>query len=79
MGLCILSLAYLIPSGEPLSLEQANKTTTEYFGYPQLEYWNFMTEEDGAALMNSNLGRMYEVMHGTYHSTLPEEKGRDIW
>lgn len=79
VGLALLSLAYQIPSAEPFNLDQANEQTTNRFGYPQWEYWNFFTAPDAPGLMLKNLDRMYEVMHGIYSSPNSEEKGRDIW
>ena len=79
IGLCLLSLAYQVPSPDPFSLESANEATTKRFGYPQWEYWNFFTAPDAPKLMKENLGRFWEVNNGHYPSPLPEENGRDIW
>ena len=79
IGLCLLSLAYQIPSSKPFDLDQQNKLTAGRFGYPQWEYWNFFTASDAPALMEADLSRMYEVNHGLYPSNIPEENGRDIW
>jgi soluble epoxide hydrolase / lipid-phosphate phosphatase len=40
-GLCIISLAYQIPSPKPFSLWNENHETAKKFGYPQWAYWNF--------------------------------------
>ncbi|KAK5723698.1 hypothetical protein LTR15_005397 [Elasticomyces elasticus] len=79
IGLCILSLAYQIPSSKPFDLDETNKTTAKRFGYPQWEYWNFFTAPDASQLMMDNLERFWEVNNGIYPSPDPEEKGRDIW
>jgi soluble epoxide hydrolase / lipid-phosphate phosphatase len=41
IGLCIISLAYQIPSPKPFSLWNENHETAKKFGYPQWAYWNF--------------------------------------
>ena len=78
-GLCLLSLAYQMPSPDAFSLDGANEATAKRFGYPQWEYWNFFTAPDAPKLMEQNLERFYEVNNGKFPSPLPEEKGRDIW
>jgi len=78
-GLCILSLAYQVPTPEPFSLEDANKATAEQFGYPQWEYWNFFTAPDAPRILRENLHRFWEVNNGVHPSSKPDEKGRDIW
>ena len=79
VGLCLLSLAYQIPSPEPFDLAAANEQTAKRFGYPQWSYWEFFTAPDGPELMRQNLERFWEVNNGNYPSPLPEESGRDIW
>ncbi|KAF7194967.1 Epoxide hydrolase A [Pseudocercospora fuligena] len=79
IGLCLLSLAYQIPSSQPFDLKTANEETSKRFGYPQWEYWNFFCRDDAANLMRKNIERFYEVNHGNFPSPIPEEKGRDIW
>lgn len=75
----MLSVAYTAPFDQPPNLQELNEMITKWFGYTRFEYWNFMASPDGAALMDSNLERMYEVMHGIYPSPNPEEAGQDIW
>lgn len=79
IGLCLLSLAYQIPSSTHFALEGANEQTTKQFGYPQWSYWEFFTTPDAPELMRQNLERFWEVNNGVYRSELPEENGRDIW
>lgn len=74
IGLCLLSLAYQIPSSEPFNLDEANKVTAQRFGYPQWEYWNFFTAPDAPELMRNNIERFFEVNHGY----IPGENGRDV-
>lgn len=79
IGLCILSLAYQVPTPSHFSLWTANHETAKQFGYPQWSYWEFFTAPDAPELMRQNLERFWEVNNGNYPSPLPEEKGRDIW
>ena len=79
IGLCLLSLAYQIPTTAHFSLWTANHETSQRFGYPQWSYWEFFTAPDAPELIRQNLGRFWEVNNGYYPSPLPEEHGRDIW
>lgn len=79
VGVAPLSLPYWVPTGEVFNHTEANKQGKEKFGYWQWEYWNFFMADDGAKLMEDNLERFYEALHGNYPSPVPEEKGRDIW
>lgn len=79
MGLCLLSLAYQVPTSSHFSLATANEDTTKLFGYPQWSYWEFFTSPDAPEVMRRNLHRFWEVNNGVYPSPLPHENGRDIW
>ena len=79
VGLCLLALAYVIPTTEKFDLDEQNKITARRFGYPQWEYWNFFTAPDAPKLMEENLDRMWAVNNGDYPSNIPEENGRDNW
>lgn len=79
VGLCILSLAYQVPSDKHLSLYDENRRTAQRFGYPQWSYWEFFTAPDAPDLMRENVERFWEVNNGNYPSPLAEENGRDIW
>ena len=79
MGLCLLSLAYQVPSSSHFSLETANQETTKRFGYPQWSFWEFFSTPDAPELMRQNLARFWEVNNGLYPSPRPGEQGRDIW
>ena len=78
-GLCILSLAYQVPSSDAFDLSTQNKETTKRFGYPQWAYWEFFTAPDAPELLRQNLDRFWEVNNGFRASDLPEENGRDVW
>ncbi|CAF9905781.1 MAG: hypothetical protein GOMPHAMPRED_003368 [Gomphillus americanus] len=79
VGLVLLCLAYQVPSPEPFSLQTANQQTSERFGYPQWEYWNFFTASDAPAIMKADLKRFFEVNNGYLESPVPGENKRDIW
>lgn len=90
IGLSLLSLAYQVPSSKALDFAELNRETKEQFKYPggAWEYWLFFTRPDAAKLMESNLERFYEAMHGNFPSDDKSEsanpisgqaQGRDIW
>ena len=63
-GVILLNVAYLIPATEPFDLAAANKLTESIFGYPQFAYWELFTAPDAAELINNNLDKMWQVLHG---------------
>lgn len=79
VGLAPMSLFFFPPSDTAFNMPSMNRETHKRFGYPQWEYWIFFTAEDGPELMEKNIERFYEALHGNYPSPWPEEKGRDIW
>ena len=79
VGVAPMSLFFFPPQEKAFNLPQTNRDTHKKFGYPQFEYWNFFTATDGAELMEKNIERFYEALHGDYPSPWPEENGRDIW
>jgi soluble epoxide hydrolase / lipid-phosphate phosphatase len=79
VGLCLISLAYQVPSEEKFDLVKANEATEKRFGYPQWEYWNFFIRPDAPKLMHENIERFLEVNNGVFPSPKTEEGGRDIW
>ena len=65
VAMVCLNVAYRPPNAEkPFSLDESNATMERFFGYPALAYWEFLTAGDGVKIMNGNLERAYEVMHG---------------
>ena len=79
VGLAPFSLPYFVPSSEPFNLAAANRRGIQKLGYPHLEYWNLFMADDGPELVEKNLERFYEVLHGLYPSPVPGEEGIDIW
>ena len=79
IGICILSLAYQVPSPNVFSLWTANHETTKRFGYGQWYYWEFFCAPDAPEIMRQRPDLFWEVNNGNFPSPLPEENGRDIW
>lgn len=63
-GVVLLNAAYMIPSDQPFDLVTVNQLTEKAFGYPRFSYWEFFTAPDAAEIIDSNLERMWQVMHG---------------
>lgn len=59
-GVVMVNVAYAPPTGQ-FDLDTANKMSKEAFGYGIYEYWHFFTADDGASIMNQNLGSVYSV------------------
>ena len=63
-AIILLSVSYGPPNkNQPFNLAAMNAMATTAFGYPTLEYWNFLTAPDAAGLMNANLDRVWEIPH----------------
>ncbi|KIW87828.1 uncharacterized protein Z519_11412 [Cladophialophora bantiana CBS 173.52] len=45
-------------------LDGFNAITKERFGYPLYQYWYFFTSPDGYQIIDNNLERFWEVLHG---------------
>lgn len=78
IGLCIMALAYMVPSPEPFDLEKVNAATGKEFGYPQWEYWYFFTAPDAPAILKEKVGRFWEVNNGVLYEDVNGEK-RNVW
>lgn len=63
-GVVLLNLAYWIPSGEHFNLAVVNELTEKAWGYPQFSYWEFFTAPDAPEIIDANLERMWQVLHG---------------
>ncbi|PSN61807.1 epoxide hydrolase [Corynespora cassiicola Philippines] len=65
VGVVSLNVAYLVPNpSQKFDLDAVNQISEKAYGYPLYPYWELFTAEDGPALVNKNLDRMYEAMHG---------------
>ncbi|KAI1326416.1 epoxide hydrolase [Xylariaceae sp. FL0255] len=63
-GMILLNVAYLVPPARPLDLAKMNDLTEKMLGYRQYSYWELLTAPDGAEILNNNLERMWQVLHG---------------
>ncbi|KIX92415.1 uncharacterized protein Z520_11890 [Fonsecaea multimorphosa CBS 102226] len=63
-GMILCNISYRPPSAEKFDLDNVNALTKERFGYPIFQYWYFFTSRDGYKIINSNLERFWEVLHG---------------
>lgn len=64
VGLVNLNVGYQPPLRQPFNLEATNQITEQIFGYPLLAYWTLLTADDGPAVLNANLDRLFHAMHG---------------
>ncbi|KAM0187490.1 hypothetical protein ACHAPI_011125 [Fusarium lateritium] len=63
-GLVLPNTGHMVPSDTPFNLNQVNEYTEATLGYPQFAYWNFFLDPSAAGLVDANLGRMWQVLHG---------------
>jgi soluble epoxide hydrolase/lipid-phosphate phosphatase len=64
VAIILLNTAYMVPSSQPFDLAAVNEFTEKTLGYPQFSYWEFFTAPDAAEIINGNLERMWQVLHG---------------
>ncbi|KAF7549511.1 hypothetical protein G7Z17_g6331 [Cylindrodendrum hubeiense] len=63
-GVVLLNTGYMVPSDQPFDLAAVNELTQKTLGYPQFAYWEFFTAPDAAEIIDGNLDRMWQVLHG---------------
>ncbi|KAK5726151.1 hypothetical protein LTR17_012966 [Elasticomyces elasticus] len=63
-GMVLLNIGYMVPSSEPFDLAAFNSYTEETIGYPQFSYWDFFVAFDAVDIVENNLERMWQVLHG---------------
>ncbi|KAI8937406.1 hypothetical protein NX059_005132 [Plenodomus lindquistii] len=63
-GVILLNTGYMVPSHQPFDLAAVNELTERTMGYPQFAYWEFFTAPDAAKIIDENLDRMWQVLHG---------------
>ncbi|EXJ66716.1 uncharacterized protein A1O5_09911 [Cladophialophora psammophila CBS 110553] len=63
-GVVLLNTAYMVPSDQAFDLATVNELTEKTWGYPQFSYWEFFTAPDAAEIIDGNLERMWQVLHG---------------
>ncbi|KAH8686241.1 epoxide hydrolase [Ilyonectria robusta] len=63
-GVVLLNTGYMVPSNQPFDLTSINEFTEKALGYPQFSYWEFFTAPDAAKIVDENLDKMWQVLHG---------------
>jgi len=63
-GIVLLNVAYLPPGENKFDLATVNNFTEQIFGYPQFAYWELFSADDGHQIINANLEKFWEVLHG---------------
>ncbi|KAK9777144.1 putative AB hydrolase-1 domain-containing protein [Seiridium cardinale] len=71
-GVALLNTAYMVPSDQPFDLATVNELTKREWGYPQFSYWEFLTAPDAPGIINDNLERMWQVLHGDVDDWMKE-------
>lgn len=60
----LVNTGYMVPSDQPFDLSAVNQDTESTLGYPQFSYWEFLTAPDAAEIIDANLERMWQALHG---------------
>lgn len=63
-GVVLVNIGYLVPSNQPFDLAAFNSFTEKIIGYPQFSYWDFFISPDTADIVENNLERMWQALHG---------------
>lgn len=63
-GVVPVNIGYLVPSDQPFDLAAFNSYTESVIGYPQFSYWDFFISLDGVDIIENNLERMWQALHG---------------
>lgn len=63
-GMVLLNTGYMVPSRQAFNLKAVNDLTQKTLGYPQFSYWEFLTAPDAPEIIDNNLERMWQVLHG---------------
>jgi soluble epoxide hydrolase/lipid-phosphate phosphatase len=63
-GMVLVNIGYMVPSNEPFDLAAFNSDTENTAGYPQFAYWDFMVAPDAVDIVENNLERMWQALHG---------------
>ncbi|KAF2020081.1 epoxide hydrolase [Aaosphaeria arxii CBS 175.79] len=71
-GMILLNAGYMVPSNQPFNLAAVNEVTERTMGYPQFAYWEFFTAPDAAEIIDGNLERMWQVLHGDVQDWMKE-------
>lgn len=63
-GVVLVNTPYMVPSDQPFDLAAVNEYTAKALGYPQFSYWEFFTASDAPEIIDRNLERMWQALHG---------------
>lgn len=63
-GMVLCNVSYRPPNTETFDLAKLNAFTEKTIGYPLFKYWEFFTSKDGAQVIDENLEKFWEVLHG---------------
>ncbi|KFZ21781.1 hypothetical protein V502_02910 [Pseudogymnoascus sp. VKM F-4520 (FW-2644)] len=63
-GVVLVNIGYMVPSNQPFDLAAFNSYTENTIGYPQFSYWDFFVSPDAADIVENNLERMWQALHG---------------
>jgi soluble epoxide hydrolase/lipid-phosphate phosphatase len=63
-GVVLVNIGYIVPSNEPFDLAAFNSYTENTTGYPQFSYWDFFVAPDAVDIVENNLERMWQILHG---------------
>ncbi|KFY61016.1 hypothetical protein V496_05179 [Pseudogymnoascus sp. VKM F-4515 (FW-2607)] len=63
-GVVLLNVGYMVPSNQPFDLAAFNSYAENAFGYPLFSYWDFFVSPVATDIVENNLGRMWQVLHG---------------
>jgi pimeloyl-ACP methyl ester carboxylesterase len=63
-GVVLVNTPYMVPTDQPFDLAAVNEATEKTLGYPQFSYWEFFTAPDAPEIIDGNLERMWQVLHG---------------
>jgi soluble epoxide hydrolase / lipid-phosphate phosphatase len=64
VGVVLLNTAYMLPSDQSFDLKAVNNLTEKVWGYPQFSYWELFTSPAAHEIIDNNLERMWQVLHG---------------
>lgn len=63
-GVVLINIGYMVPTNEPFDLAAFNSHTENTTGYPQFSYWEFLLAPDAVDIVETNLERMWQALHG---------------
>jgi soluble epoxide hydrolase / lipid-phosphate phosphatase len=64
VGLININVPYAPLARRPFDLEGFNEMARRVYGFPLFAYWYLFTAEDGPKVLQQNLSRLYDALHG---------------